>query len=74
MIPDRAFMIVNGFFIFLQPYYYWRLFSKKRHVILSLMSITSVLTRMPCIDTFIFAHELSVKELPFDWLALASSK
>jgi hypothetical protein len=46
-------MIVHGFSIFGKHHQYWLLFSRNRHIILPLISITTMLTQLWCIcDTF----------------------
>jgi hypothetical protein len=47
-LARNSIIIANRFSIFRKHYHYWLLFSKKWHVILSLMSITSILTRTSC--------------------------
>jgi hypothetical protein len=52
---DSNFIIIaNKFSIFRQHHHYWLLFSKRRHVVLSLMSMTSVLTRTTCICAYLW--------------------
>jgi hypothetical protein len=49
-------IIANEFFIFWESHYHWLLFTKKRHVILSLISITSILTWISCIHIYWSYH------------------